>query len=76
MAQAHGDAALMGRTRMQAALPITVADRIATWRMLLERHLYRLDEISARVLSVQCGGPVGFAIGGAALCGAAGLGSA
>ena len=73
LAQAHGDAALMGRTRMQAALPITVADRIATWRMPLERHLDRLDEISARVLNVQCGGPVGLATGGAALAAPLGL---
>jgi 3-carboxy-cis,cis-muconate cycloisomerase len=73
LAQAHGDAPLMGRTRMQAALPITVADRIATWRMPLERHLDRLDEISVRVLSVQCGGPVGLATGGATLAAALGL---
>jgi len=59
LTQTHGAAALMGRTRMQAALEITVADRLATWRMPLARHLERLDELSTRVLSVQCGGPVG-----------------
>ena len=30
LTQAHGDAVMMGRTRMQATLLITVADRIAT----------------------------------------------
>jgi 3-carboxy-cis,cis-muconate cycloisomerase len=73
LTQAHGGAALMGRTRMQAALPITVADRLATWRMPLERHLARLDEICARVLCVQCGGPVGLGAGGAALAAQLGL---
>ena len=41
--------------------------------MPLERHLDRLDEISARVLSVQCGGPVGLATGGATLAAPLGL---
>ena len=73
LTQVHGGAALMGRTRMQAALPITVADRLATWRMPLERHLARLDEVCARVLCVQCGGPVGLGAGGAALAAQLGL---
>ena len=76
LAQAHGDAALMGRTRMQAALPITVADRIATWRMPLERHLDRLDEISARVLRRPMRRPGGACYRRGCACGAAGLGSA
>ena len=73
LTQTYGAAALMGRTRMQAALEITVADRIATWRMPLARHLERLDELSTRVLSVQCGGPVGLGSDGAALAAQLGL---
>ena len=50
---------LMGRTRMQRALPITVHDRLRTWRAPLERHIVRLDDIAPRLLAVQCGGAVG-----------------
>lgn len=55
----HGQNALMGRTRMQAALPITVQDRIDTWRLPLIGHRQRLAEITPRLLQVQFGGPVG-----------------
>jgi 3-carboxy-cis,cis-muconate cycloisomerase len=54
-----GAARLMGRTRMQAALPITLADRIATWRAPLQRHRDRLAEIRPRLLVLQFGGAVG-----------------
>lgn len=54
-----GTSALMGRTRLQDALPITVADRLATWRLPLERHLERLAELRPRLLVVQFGGAVG-----------------
>ncbi len=50
---------LMGRTRMQDALEITVADRLADWRLPLERHLQRLKELQPRLLVVQLGGAVG-----------------
>jgi 3-carboxy-cis,cis-muconate cycloisomerase len=50
---------LMGLTRMQDALPITVADRLATWRLPLERHLQRLAELQPRVIVLQFGGAVG-----------------
>jgi 3-carboxy-cis,cis-muconate cycloisomerase len=49
----------MARTRMQRALPITWADRIAAWRAPLRRHLERLSELKPRVLVLQFGGPVG-----------------
>jgi 3-carboxy-cis,cis-muconate cycloisomerase len=55
----HGANALMGRTRMQAALPITVADRIDTWALPLADHLTRLDQLSPRLLRLSAGGPVG-----------------
>lgn len=50
---------LMGKTRMQDALPITVADRVMTWALPLADHLVRLDQMRARILRVQSGGPVG-----------------
>lgn len=60
---AQGTNPLMGRTRMQAALPITVADRVATWALPVENHLVRLVELTPRVLQLQCGGPVGLTKG-------------
>jgi 3-carboxy-cis,cis-muconate cycloisomerase len=54
-----GDRRLTGVTRMQPAIPISVADRIAAWRRPLERHQERLDAQSGRLLAVQFGGAVG-----------------
>jgi 3-carboxy-cis,cis-muconate cycloisomerase len=50
---------LIGRTRMQAALPIRVSDRIADWRAPLQMALQRLFEIKPRLLVLQFGGAVG-----------------
>ena len=50
---------LMGRTRMQAALPMTAADRLEHWKRPLERHLELLPEINHQALCVQFGGPIG-----------------
>ncbi|WP_421950168.1 3-carboxy-cis,cis-muconate cycloisomerase [Pelagibacterium sp.] len=54
-----GGRKLMARTRMQDALEITVADRIADWAAPLARHRRRLEEIEMRLLVVQYGGAVG-----------------
>ncbi len=54
-----GDKALMGQTRMQAALPITVADRLSAWRTPLDLHLVRMREIAPRLLRLQLAGAVG-----------------
>ncbi|RBI70879.1 3-carboxy-cis,cis-muconate cycloisomerase [Roseovarius sp. TE539] len=54
-----GDNPLMGRTRMQAALPVTVADRIAGWCLPLDDHAARLAQLRPRLERVQMGGPVG-----------------
>jgi len=59
MAAEHGALTSMGRTRMQRALPITWADKIAAWRAPLARHQKRLQELTPRLLVVQFGGPVG-----------------
>ncbi len=59
LSAAQGGNALMARTRMQAALPITVTDRIKTWQMPLETHLERLDQLRPRLELMQFGGAVG-----------------
>lgn len=59
LAKAQGAVPLMAHTRMQQALPITAADKIAAWRAPLERHLERLEALGPRVFVVQFGGPVG-----------------
>ena len=50
---------LMGRTRMQDAMPITVGDRLASWRRPLGDHEARLAALRPRLLVLQFGGPVG-----------------
>lgn len=50
---------LMGRTRMQAALPITVAHRVETWRAPLCAHQMRVRDQLPRIGQIQIGGPVG-----------------
>ena len=54
-----GARTLIGRTRMQDALSIRAADRIASWRAPLQRDLDRLAELSPRLLVLQFGGAVG-----------------
>lgn len=55
----QGAVKLMGRTRMQRALPIHAADKLRGWREPLERHVARLGQLQPRVLVVQFGGAVG-----------------
>ncbi len=50
---------LMGRTRMQDALPIVVSDRLAAWRAPLTRDLDRLNALRPRLLQLQFGGAAG-----------------
>ena len=47
---------LMGHTRMQAAIPITVADRLAAWSSPLADYRRRLNEMA---FPVQFGGAAG-----------------
>jgi len=54
-----GARALMGHTRMQAAIPITVADRVRAWQEPLARHRRRLEAFSATGFVVQLGGAAG-----------------
>ncbi|HET7411848.1 MAG TPA: 3-carboxy-cis,cis-muconate cycloisomerase [Pararhizobium sp.] len=57
--QRHGPEPLMGRTRMQAAIPISVGDRVKTWRRPLERRIDELPRITDSACRLQFGGPVG-----------------
>lgn len=59
LSSTFGDGPLMGRTRMQAALPITVADRIAPWLLPLDDHRTRLTQMCPRLEVVQIGGAAG-----------------
>ncbi|MDJ1006993.1 MAG: 3-carboxy-cis,cis-muconate cycloisomerase [Paracoccaceae bacterium] len=59
LADRFGANALMGRTRMQAAQPITVADRIGTWARSLAAARRRLSALRNGVEVLQLGGPVG-----------------
>ena len=56
---AFGGNVLMARTRMQAAIAVTVADRIAAWRQPLAEHRARLTELKPRLLRLQFGGAAG-----------------
>jgi 3-carboxy-cis,cis-muconate cycloisomerase len=55
----YGEAPLMGRTRMQAALEITVGDRIGAWAAPFPAHAERLARLRPLVEALQLGGPVG-----------------
>ena len=54
-----GAVRLMGRTRMQRALPITAHDKLRGWTEPLRRHRERLAALTPRLLVVQFGGAVG-----------------
>jgi 3-carboxy-cis,cis-muconate cycloisomerase len=57
----HGDAKLMGRTRMQVAIPITVGDRLKVWRGLLDRAHVALGPVRSHMLIVSLAGAAGTA---------------
>jgi 3-carboxy-cis,cis-muconate cycloisomerase len=54
-----GDQRLMARTRMQDALPISVADKLEAWKAPLSRDLDRLVALKPRLLVLQFGGAAG-----------------
>ncbi|WP_319533093.1 3-carboxy-cis,cis-muconate cycloisomerase [uncultured Cohaesibacter sp.] len=54
-----GDRPMMARTRMQAALPITVSDRLDTWLLPLRSHLESLPFVRQQIEQLQFGGAVG-----------------
>ena len=54
-----GNNGLMGHTRMQVAIPITVGDRIESWRGPLLRHRKRLNILKLDFPVIQFGGAAG-----------------
>lgn len=54
-----GNLPLMARTRMQAALPILVSDRLHQWMGPLIDHCERLVALEANLYQLQFAGPVG-----------------
>jgi len=54
-----GSEALMGRTRMQAAIAMRAGDRIRTWRAPLKDHQAKLQALLPTLLRLQFGGAVG-----------------
>lgn len=60
---AHGDTPMMARTRMQAALPATVGNRIGNWIAPLRDHCARGQALRPLVERMQLGGPVGDRLG-------------
>lgn len=59
LAQQYGDLHILGRTRMQQALPIKISDRIKFWAQPLSICLGQLEALRSHVEVVQFGGPVG-----------------
>lgn len=55
----EGGAPLQARTRMQAALPATVALRVGAWRRLVQTQRDRLPALCADLARVQIGGAIG-----------------
>lgn len=59
LAMQAGTLPLMGRTRMQQALPVTWGDRISAWADPLRRQRARLAGVREAAIVLQFGGPVG-----------------
>jgi 3-carboxy-cis,cis-muconate cycloisomerase len=59
ISETQGKASLMAHTRMQQALPFTVADKLRTWSEPLARQRAALAGIRRSLLVVELGGPVG-----------------
>jgi 3-carboxy-cis,cis-muconate cycloisomerase len=59
LSQQFRDRTIMGRTRMQAALPIAFSDRLAIWSQPLARHALRLERLRPEIEVLSLGGAVG-----------------
>jgi len=55
----YGAVQIMGRTRMQAPLPIAFAQRASGWSAPITAHAARLASLRPSVECLQLGGPVG-----------------
>ncbi len=58
LAEADGAKPLLAHTRMQAAMPFTVARKLRTWVEPLEQHRREMAD-SRGLLAIQLGGPIG-----------------
>jgi 3-carboxy-cis,cis-muconate cycloisomerase len=54
-----GDAPLMARTRMQAALPATAGIRLSAWLRAIDGQIERAATARREIAIVQIGGPIG-----------------
>lgn len=59
LSERHGKTPIMGRTRMQAALPITFEDRLSSWSHPISQHAERLNRQRIEIELLHLGGPVG-----------------
>lgn len=59
LATTHRDTVMVGRTHAVHALPTTFGFKVAVWLDELLRHLERLDQVRARVLTGNINGAVG-----------------
>lgn len=59
LGERFGDKTIMGRTRMQAAIPIKFVDRLSAWQQPLAAHRTRLNNMRKSVEILQLGGGVG-----------------
>lgn len=57
--KSSGNRTLMAYTRMQAALPITVSDRINSWQQPTIAYKAKVDQLLEQGLPIQFGGAVG-----------------
>ncbi|MEM7777847.1 MAG: 3-carboxy-cis,cis-muconate cycloisomerase [Pseudomonadota bacterium] len=54
-----GERSLMAKTRMQSAVPVTVADRLRLWKEPVHQHQERLATLLPKVVRLQFGGAAG-----------------
>jgi len=59
LAGRHRDTAMVGRTHLQHALPITFGYKAAVWLSAIDRHRERLAELRPRALVAEFGGAAG-----------------
>jgi 3-carboxy-cis,cis-muconate cycloisomerase len=59
LAGSHRDTAMVGRTHLQHALPITFGYKAAVWLAAIDRHRERLSELRPRALVAEFGGAAG-----------------
>ncbi len=59
LAKKHQNTAMVGRSQLQQAIPITFGYKAAVWLSALQRHQERLNQLKPRLLVGQFSGAVG-----------------